>query len=114
MFQHGSTCYQTASAANQVAASAQAGSVVQIGGQTYVLAVSGVTDTSITYDYSPVSGRAHILQTVAMVPAPCGLLTAADALEIGWAIALCWLTVYAITFISNMLKAEIAGSQNDA
>ena len=87
MYQVGATCYNTATAANFAAASAQSGSVVLIGGNSYILAVGAVTDTTVSYDYSPLAGGATVSQTVALSPAPCGLLTSEDAVTIGWAIA---------------------------
>jgi hypothetical protein len=113
MFQVGSTCYQTAIAANTAAASAQSGSVVLIGGNSYILSVASVTDTTVTYDYSPLDGGATVSQTVALTPAPCGLMTADDAVTIGWLIAACWLSVYAITFLIGIAKSSF-GAQNDA
>lgn len=114
MFQHGASCYESASTVNQLTGASQSGSVVVIGGQSYVLAVSGVTDTSITYDYAPASGGAHISQTIQISPPDCALLTASDALQIGWAIAVLWLTVYGITFIANYIKRETFGVNDDA
>lgn len=113
MFQAGATCYGTAAAANAASASAQSGSVVLINGQSYVLSVSGVSDTTVTYDYSPLAGGAMVSQTVALTPPACGLLTTDDAVIIGWAIAACWLSVYAVTFLIGVAKSSF-GAQNDA
>lgn len=113
MFQAGATCYATPSAANAASASAQSGTVVQVSGNSYVLSVAGVTDTTVTYDYSPLSGGAMVSQTVALTPPPCGLLTSADAVVIGWSIAACWLSVYAVTFLIGVVRSSF-GSQNDA
>lgn len=87
---------------------------MQIGGQAHVLAVSSVTGSSITYEYFPAAGGASILQTVAMVPPPCALLTAADAAEVGWLIGAVWIAVYAIKFLANYFQSEIDGIKNDA
>lgn len=114
MFQHNATCYPLASTVNQLIGAGQAGSVVVIGGQSYVLAVSGVTDTSITYDYAPASGGAHVFQTVQISPPACQLVTAADALQVAWLIAGVWLAVYAITFISGYIKNDILGASHDS
>lgn len=113
MFQVGATCYQTASAANAAAASAQSGSVVLIGGQSYVLSVSGVTDSTISYDYSPAGGGPVLSHSVVVNPQPCGLLGVDDAYALGWLVAGCWLAVYAITFLVQVAKSSF-GNQNDA
>ena len=113
MFQYGATCYPSASTVNQLTGAAQAGSVVLIGGQPHVLAISGFTDTSITYSYSPVSGGAVVSQTVANIPPPCALLTAADAVEVGTMIGVAWVAVYAIKFLANYFQSEIDGIKND-
>lgn len=113
MYQYGNSCYQTPSAANQIAASSQTGSVVVIGGQPYVLAASGVTDSTITYTYSPAAGGATIAQTVTVIPLPCVMLTAADAVDIGWLIAAAWIGVYAIKYLANHLQSEVNGINND-
>ena len=114
MYQYGNSCYQTPSAANQIAASAQSGTVVVIGGQSYVLAYSSVTDSTITYLYSPAAGGPTISQTITVIPPPCALLTAADAVDIGWLIAAAWIGVYAIKYLANHLQSEVDGIKNDA
>lgn len=112
MFQVGATCYDTAAAANAASGSAQSGSVVLIGGQPHVLAFASSTDTTISYDYAPVSGGAVVSQTLVSNPPVCGLLTAADALEVGWMIGGAWVAVYAVTFLIGVLRDHFA-PQND-
>lgn len=113
-YQVGSTCYETALAANQASSSSLAGSIVLVGGQSQVLSVQAVSDSAITYGYTPLSGGALTSQTVAISPLPCNLLTAEDALAIGWQIGIVWLSVYAITFIASYLKRETFGVNDDA
>lgn len=113
MFQHGATCFDSAATVNQLIGAGNAGGVVRLGDKVYLTSVASFTDTSITYDFTPTDGSAHILQTLQTTPPPCGLLTGADALQIGWMIALVWLTVYAITFISGYIKNETFGASND-
>ena len=112
-YQVGSTCYGTALAANQASVSSLAGTIVLMGGQSQVLSVQAVSDSAITYGYTPLGGGALSSQTVAITPLPCNLLTAEDAMSIGWQIAAVWLTVYAITFIANYLKRETFGVSDD-
>lgn len=115
MYQHGSTCYESSATVNSLIAASNVGSVVRIGDQTYVLAVSGVTDTSITYEYFPaLAGGSSVIQTVAMAPPACALLTAADAVEVGWLIGGVWIAVYAVKFLANYFQSEIDGIKNDA
>lgn len=113
MFQHGSACYELASTVNQLTASAELGRVVLIGGQSFVVSVAGFTDTTITYEYLPAGGGASVLQLVPSSPPVCGLLTAADALQMGWAIGAVWLAVYAVTMITSYIKSEVDGIKND-
>jgi hypothetical protein len=114
MFQVGASCYATSQAANEVSASAQAGSVVLIGGQSYALSVAEVTGTAVTYVYSPASGGATISQTVAMLPPTCGLLTAADASDIAWMIAVAWVAAFCIKFLARAVRNESDEVKYDA
>lgn len=102
-YQVGSACYPTAEAAAAASASSSVGSVVTHGGAAYVVGVDGVTSDSITYGLQPVGGGVP-LQVVAVYNAqPCGLLTAADGITLGWMVAAAWIAVYAVKFIAAAL-----------
>lgn len=105
MFQVGSACYASAAAANSATASAQSGVVVSQSGTVRIVTVSAVDDSSITYTFTGLDGSA-VSQTVQHLPQPCGLLTAADGLQIGWLVAGSWLAVYAVMFIARALRGE--------
>lgn len=102
MFQAGSACYHTAAAANAATASAQSGAVVTSSGTARIVTVTAVDDSSITYTFHGIDGST-VAQTVSHVPQPCGLLTASDAVEVGWMIAGAWLAVYAVMFLARAL-----------
>lgn len=112
MFQVGATCYETAAAANAASGSAQTGSVVLIGGQSYVVSFNASSDTSITYNYAPLSGGALVSQTVASSPPVCSLLTADDAIQATWLVGGVWLATYVVMFLIGVLNAHFA-PQND-
>lgn len=105
MFQVGSACYASATAANSATASVQSGAVVSHSGAARIVTVSAVDDVSITYTFTGLDGSV-IAQTVQHIPQPCGLLTAADGLQIGWLIVGAWLAVYAVMFIARAFRGE--------
>lgn len=102
MFQVGSACYASAAAANMATASAQSGAVVTSGGTARVITVAAVDHASITYSYHGLDGST-VTQTVQHIPQPCGLLTSADAIELGWEIAVVWISAFAVMFIARAL-----------
>lgn len=103
-FQVGSACYDTAAQAAQAQASSLAGGVVVHGSAAYVVGVSAVSDTSITYTFAPVGGGATISQVAAYDAQPCNLLTGADGLTLGWAVAAAWLATWAVMFLARALR----------
>lgn len=102
MFQVGSACYASAAAANMATASAQSGAVVSSGGTARIITVAAVDDGSITYRFHGLDGST-VTQTVQHIPQPCGLLTASDAVDLGWQIAAVWIAVYAVMFMARAL-----------
>lgn len=100
-FQVGAFCYQSAAEALSAIASDQVGAVVQHGGAAYVVGVTGVTGSSITYSLDPVGGGSPIASTVSLTPQPCQLLDWADGLTIGWGIAAAWIATAVVMSIRN-------------
>jgi len=98
-YQVGSTCYSSALVANQAVAASIAGTVGTVGGQSVVISVQAVSDSSITYGYTPLAGGATASTVVALLPMPCGLLDTADGLLLGWAVAAAWLATAAVLFL---------------
>ncbi|MGA0610856.1 hypothetical protein [Caldimonas sp. KR1-144] len=98
MFQVGAACYESASAAAAAQASTQGGSIVIHGGAAFVVSVDSVADDSITYALNPVAGGAATVLVAPFTPQPCGLLTYADGLDLGWKVAAVWVGVWAIRF----------------
>lgn len=96
MYQVGSTCYPTTTAALQAAASSQAGTIVQQGGGAYVVAVDAVAPDGIQYRLDPVGGGVPLTVQSFQDPMPCGLLTFADVSPIAWTIAAGWVAIFAI------------------
>lgn len=106
MFQVGAACYSTPAAALSAAVSSQGGTVVIDGGAAKVLTVTAVTDSAVTYQLTPISGGLPITSTVSITPQPCGLLGTSDALQMGWGVALCWVIVYAVLFLSRPFRGS--------
>ncbi|MBN9626046.1 MAG: hypothetical protein ABS39_08135 [Acidovorax sp. SCN 65-28] len=105
MYQVGAACYSTPTAALQAIASGQTGAIVQHGGAGYIATATG-TDTGIVYTFHPLAGGAPISQSVAFAPEPCGLLTAADGLQMGWLIVAAWVAAFSVMFIARTLRGE--------
>lgn len=102
MYQVGTACYSTPTAAMQAIASTQTGAVVQQGGTAYVTVATG-TSTGIDYALHPLAGGPILGQSIAITPQPCGLLTASDATQIGWLIVAAWVAAYAVTFLARIV-----------
>jgi len=109
MFQVGAACYSSATAANSATASANAGAVVTHSGTARIVTVTAVDDGSITYTFTALDGSS-VVQVVPSIPQPCGLLTAADGLQIGWLVASAWIAAYAVMFIARALRGETQGN----
>jgi hypothetical protein len=112
MFQHGSACYSTAQQANQAQASEVIGSIVQIGSVPHAVSVAGVTDSSIAYVLENLTGPGTYAKTVQVVPQPCNLLQATDALTLGWAVAAAWIGAFCVVFIARIFR-DAVNTQND-
>ncbi len=95
-YQVGSNYYSSTLAAAQASASSQAGAVVQLGANPYVVDVQAVSATSITYSLNALDSTASIVKTVPYTAQPCGLLDTADGLLLGWGVAIVWLITAAI------------------
>lgn len=96
MWQVGSTCYGTKTAALQSAVSAESGTVVQHGGAAHVVTVSGVGENGVEYTLVPLGGGSAVVTQVLQEPQPCNLLTVDDVGPIGWAICGGWVVIYCI------------------
>jgi len=112
-FQVGQACYGTAEQAAQAVASAEAGSLKQAGQGVYVVGVSAVSDTSITYTLNPVDGTAAFSYVAPFTPQPCNLLSAQDALEVSWMVVAAWAAAHAVMFLVRMLRGEASESGGD-
>ena len=112
MFQHGSTCYDTALKANEAAASEVVGSIVQVGTVPHAVNVSAVAETSISYVLENLTGPGTYAKTVQATPQPCNMLQAADALSLGWSIAAAWIGAFCIVFVARIFRDSI-NTQND-
>jgi len=98
-FQVGAFCYDTAEGAANAAASSQVGSVVSVGGVSYVVDVSSVSPSSITYLFSDVSTASSFIKVAPFSAPDCGLLGASDGLVLGWGIATVWLVTAGVLFL---------------
>ncbi len=105
-FQVGSACYATEAGAAAAAASAEVGSVVTHGSTAYVVDVSSVSDTSITYVFTPVGGGTAATLVAPFSAQPCGLLTWSDGLTMGWGIGTAWILAYAILALTKAFRSD--------
>jgi hypothetical protein len=98
-FQVRDVCYSSPLAAAQAAAASQIGSVVQLGNSAYVVDVTGVSASSITYRLDNLASTAFISKVSPFTPLPCGLLDTTDGLVIAWGIAAAWLCTAGVLFL---------------
>lgn len=114
-YQVGSACYSTPAVAAAASSSVVLGSVVQHGGAAFVVDVSSVTASSITYSFTPVAGGAAVVVVSPYTAQPCGLLDASDAIELGWGVAAIWLGVYGVMFLGRSIRLMMQreGSTDD-
>lgn len=108
-YQVGSACYSTAVEAAQASASSEIGAVVPHGGVAYVVDAATVAASSVTYSLTPVGGGSAISVTSAYTAQPCNLMSYADGLTIGWAVAGAWLAAFALMFMARALRGETEG-----
>lgn len=113
-FQVGAACYPTEVAAAEAAASSQVGSIVNHSAAAYVVGVSNVTATAITYQFEPVGGGSPIALVSPFQPQPCNLLTLEDGLLMGWLMVGVWVGVYAVMHIARVLRGETGDSYGNA
>ncbi len=113
-YQVDSACYSTAIAAAQVSAAKSQGSIVQAGGESYMVSVSAVTSSSITYAFTPVASGSAFTVATAYSAQPCNMLGASDGMAMAWAIAAAWIGVYSIMFIARALRGETGGDYGNA
>lgn len=114
MYQVGAACYHTAQAALSAIASAQVGNVVADGGTARVVGVDSVTETGIVYTLTTINGGSVSTLSVPLTLQPCGLYTAADAVSLGWLVALAWIAIYALLFITRALRGETTSNYGNA
>lgn len=108
MWQVGSTCYGTKTAAFEAIASSQIGAVVNHGGAAHIVTSSAVAENGIEYSLLPFAGGSPIVQQAIQEPMPCNLLTVADSTMIAWAIAGGWIAIYLIKSFINAGKIHDA------
>lgn len=103
-FQVGGACYPTELAAAAASASSMVGAVVSHAGSAYTVDVTGVTASSVSYTFTPISGGASVVLVAPYTPQPCGLMGAADAVQMGWLIGAAWVTVYCVKFLARVVR----------
>lgn len=107
-YQHGQTCYPSATSANLAAAAEVVGSFRQVGSSVYVVDLGSATDNSITYIFRDLNNpELSTSATVSVNPPLCQLPGVSEALELGWPVAAVWLAVYSITFLTRQFSDSI-------
>ena len=92
-------CYSTSVAAVHAMAAREVGRLVTVGAKSYVVDVTAVTGSSITFRLNDVATTSFITKVATVSPEPCGLLDTSDALVIAWGIATAWLITAAVLFL---------------
>ena len=98
-------CYATQLDAVRAAVSAEVGKVVTLGTQAYVVDVTATTATSATYLLRCVSCTTNIAKVIPVASQPCGLLDWPDAVSLSWALVAVWLAVYALRYLSKVVRS---------
>lgn len=111
-FQVGATCYETAEAAAAAAASSVGGTLHQVGQQLYAVQVAGVGADRISYTLHGVTQPGSLSATVPYSPQPCGLLSAADGVALGWQVASVWVVAWGAVLVVRAMWATF-GADND-
>lgn len=101
MWQVGSACYSSELAAASAAASSQVGQVIQVGSTAYAVNVDAVASNSITYVLTPFGGGSALSLVAPFTAQSCGLLTAADGLQLGWLVAAVILGALAVMLLTR-------------
>lgn len=103
-YQVGDACYPTPASAAMAAASTVSGSFAARGTVLYQVNVTGVTDTSISYRFTPVGTGTVVNQTIGYSAQPCGLMGSADAVQLGWLIGAAWIGAYCVKFLARVVR----------
>lgn len=99
MWQVGTTCYSTKTAALQASASSVTGSIVQHAGTAHVVTVTAVAESGVQYSLVPLSGGVPVVQQVLQDPMPCNQLGLVEGQVIAWAIAGGWIAIYCMKLL---------------
>lgn len=95
-YQLGTACFETVGAAAKAAAAAAVGQVVPAGGTVYVVGAVGAADGSISYTLSEVGTTATLSHVATPTYPECVLLTAGDAVEMGWGVIAAWVAAWSL------------------
>ncbi len=104
-FQVGSACYETAEAAAAASASAVGGTLHQVGQHLYAVQVASVGADRITYTLHGISSSGTTTVAVPYTAQPCGLLSAADGVALGWQVASVWVVAWSAMLIARAMWA---------
>ena len=98
-YQTGQTCVDTPLQAAQYQANQNEGASVQIGTNQYIITVSSVSASSITYVYQRVSGTPNITKTITPTLQPCAYPDYTDTQSLAWLVVVVWMAAYAIKLL---------------
>lgn len=105
-YQVGAVCYSDAVAAASAVAAQSVGSVVTHGGAAYVVDVSSVDQSGISYRLVPFGGGQPVVLSMPVNIQPCGLLEWSDGLVLGWGVAGVWIAVAAVLALRRGLHND--------
>jgi len=95
-YQTGADCVNTQLEAAQYQANQNEGATVQIGTNQYIISVTSVTASNITYVFNRVSGTPNITKSITPTFQPCTKLTPQDSIDLAWLVVGVWVATYAI------------------
>lgn len=98
-YQVGFACFDSVGAAAHAIAAGQTGKVVPAGSVVYVVDAAA-SDASITYTLRDIAGAtADVVSIQSLSIPPCELLTAGDAVSMGWGVLAAWIAAFALLSI---------------
>lgn len=108
-YQVSGVCYPT-----KISAALAHASEVSPSSASAFISVESVSETLINYRASPIDGTTSYVVSVPFQPIDCQLLGIGDGVIMGWAVASCWIAVYAVMYIARVVRGETGENYGSA